>query len=517
MASRDRFSLVQGVPGTGKTSVARSARESINGALRDVVSPLLGDKVVFLAPTTVASRVVLREEGFKDADTVARFLSDPKLQSRARGGWLWVDEAGQMGTKDSLALVKLATDLDARVVLSGDRQQNRSVARGSLLDVLVEHAGVQSPHMGEVVRQKGRLKEVVNTFIQGNVAQGFAALKNDGNLTELPAGECRHAAAEEYVKRVKGKEKVAMIAPTHREAEQVTDCIRDQLRAAGDIGPDHSMRRWKDTKLSEAERGDYRNYKKGQMVQLNRPLSGFDFGKQYEVVSVSPLPIVGLAERVFVRAPGELPEALPLKHAGRWSLYEAADIDVAKGDSIMITRTTKVHTRLSKFRSDVIEQFELPEQGAKHPKVELANGTVHKVTRVYRNGDMLLEGNRLLPHDFGHFTHGYCRTSHSSESMTTDAAIVVATKDELAPVDRRSFLVAATRARTTLKVFTDDAKELQKAASRLRDEVSAIDLLDEGQLTSRLNRRAAAERVRTDEYVHLKRQAAKEHGHERGI
>jgi len=516
MASRDRFSVVQGRPGTGKTSLARSARQSINGGLREIFSPLLGDKVVFIAPTTVASRVVLREEGFKDADTVARFLTDQKLQSKARGGWLWVDEAGQLGTKDSLALVKLATDLDARVVFSGDRQQNRSVARGSILDVLVEHAGVQSPHMEEVVRQKGRMKEIVNTFIQGNVAQGLAALKNDGNLTELPSGQCQRAAAEEYVKRVKSKEKVAIIAPTHREAEHVTHCVRDELKAAKELGPDHSKRRWKDTKLSEAEREDPRNYKKGQMVQLNRPLSGFDFGKQYEVVSVSPIPIIGVNDRVLVRAKGEMSEALPLKHAGRWSLYDAEDISVAEGDSIMITRTTKVHTRFSKFRSQVIEQFDLPEQQAKYPKVELANGTVHKVKGFHLNGDINLEGNRVLPKDFGHFTHGYCRTSHSAQAMTTDSAIVVATKGELAPVDQRSFLVAVTRAKTTLKVFTDDVTELQKAASTLRPEVSAIDLLDEGQSVSHLNRRAAADRVRTDEYVHRKQQAEKEKGHERG-
>jgi len=53
-----------------------------------------GKPVVALAQSVKASREVLREEaGFADADTVARFLKDEKMQLSAKGGVILVDEA----------------------------------------------------------------------------------------------------------------------------------------------------------------------------------------------------------------------------------------------------------------------------------------------------------------------------------------------------------------------------------------------------------------------------------------
>ena len=52
---------------------------------------------------------MLREEaGFANADTVARFLKDEKMQESARGGVILVDEASQLGTRDMLRVFDVA-------------------------------------------------------------------------------------------------------------------------------------------------------------------------------------------------------------------------------------------------------------------------------------------------------------------------------------------------------------------------------------------------------------------------
>ncbi|MFO0855946.1 MAG: MobF family relaxase [Phycisphaerales bacterium] len=513
LTSRDQFILVEGRPGTGKTRMAKGTARAINGAIRNTLHPFLGDKVVFLAPTAVASREVLRSEGFKNADTVAKFLRDEKLQSQAAGGWIWLDEAGQLGTKDANALVQLAKSLRSRVIITGDRKQTSPVPRGDFLELLVKQAGVQSQRMEEIVRQTGRMLEIVNAFVQGHIGQAFAALRNDDNLHELPSGDCHRAAAKEYVKR-SDKENIGVIVPTHREAGRVTSHVREELRAAGRLGSDRTWKIWREAGLSAAEQKDHQNYKVGQMVRFNQRTPGFEFGTEYEVVKVSSFSIYPFDRRVQVQAKGGLVEALPLKYAERFSVYNPDEIPLATGDLVRITRNSKVDTLWTRLRNRVIDQFELPEKGVTFKKTELANSSVHRVEAFSLTGEAVLEGGKVLPKDFGHLTHGYCRTLHGSQSVTLDSALIVATKDELAPVELGSFLSAATRPRKTLKIFTDDAKELERAASTDRPNIGAIELLTEGVDPEKMNRKAAAERMRTQQYMAWQKQKERDNGRE---
>ena len=114
LESHDRVMVVRGAAGVGKTALMQEAVEAIEAN---------GTKVVALAPTADASRGVLRSEGFKDAETVARFLMDEALQQQAKGQVVWIDEAGLLSAKTMAKVFALADKLDARVLLTGDRRQ----------------------------------------------------------------------------------------------------------------------------------------------------------------------------------------------------------------------------------------------------------------------------------------------------------------------------------------------------------------------------------------------------------
>ncbi|MBK7856647.1 MAG: AAA family ATPase [Bacteroidetes bacterium] len=99
LTTRNQISIIRGAAGTGKTTLMKEAIHHIEKA---------GRQVITIAPTAQASRGVLREEGFKDAETVAKFINDPLMQERINNQFLWVDEAGLLGTRDMKALLQIA-------------------------------------------------------------------------------------------------------------------------------------------------------------------------------------------------------------------------------------------------------------------------------------------------------------------------------------------------------------------------------------------------------------------------
>jgi conjugative relaxase-like TrwC/TraI family protein len=108
LESTDRVILIRGAAGTGKTSMMMEAVEAIESG---------GKRVFTFAPSADASRGVLAEAGFKDADTVARLLKDEKLQQQIMGNVIWVDEASLMGSRTMGEVFDLADRLDKDTVV----------------------------------------------------------------------------------------------------------------------------------------------------------------------------------------------------------------------------------------------------------------------------------------------------------------------------------------------------------------------------------------------------------------
>lgn len=159
LGSPDLVTIVKGRAGVGKTYLTKATVQQIVDRLNR--------PVCMLAPTANASRKILREEGHRRADTVAKFLNDPKMQARAGNGVIWVDEAGLLSMKDAIGLLQKAAALGCRVVFSGDSEnQNKSVARGSVMASLHEHAAVRTVGVEGVQRQKGAYKDVVDRLNQ---------------------------------------------------------------------------------------------------------------------------------------------------------------------------------------------------------------------------------------------------------------------------------------------------------------------------------------------------------------
>jgi len=430
LGSRDRVIIIRGVAGTGKTTL----EQEIGEAMAEVGKP-----VVALAQSVKASREVLRTEaGFANADTVARFLKDEKMQQAATGGVILVDEASQLGTRDMLQVFEAAERLNARVLLVGDRRQHRSVTAGEPLKLLEESAGLKVAEVTEILRQQGDYKRAAQALSEGRVEAGFQELDKLGWIKQLDDRDRDEQLASAYLSAIaekkRGKAKTALVvSPTHSEGDHLTAAIRAGLKEQGKLGKERIVTTWVPTHLTDAEKTDATQYDLGDLIQFHQNATGFTKGS-----------------RLIVGAGVEVPTDL----AKRFEAYRPKNLSLAVGDRIRITAGGKT-------------------KDAKH---RLSNGSMFTVQGFTKRGDIIVDHDWVIDRDFGHLDHGYVITSHASQGVTVDKVFVSVSSESLPATSQRMAYVAVTRGKEQATIFTDDRKELLKAISRSDEPLSATQL-----------------------------------------
>ncbi len=428
LGSRDRVMIIRGAAGTGKTTLEQQIGEALAEA---------GQPVVALAQSVKASREVLREEaGFAHADTVARFLKDEQMQESARGGVILVDEASQLGTRDTAQLFAVAEGLSARVVLVGDKRQHRSVTAGEPLKLLEDRAGLRVAEVTEILRQRGDYKKAAQSLSEGRTQEAFEQLDKLGWIKEVEDADRQLAAA--YLAAVSEKKRggqpksALVVSPTHAEANRITDAIRAGLKAQGKLGKERIVQAWAPAHLTDAQKTDVTEYDAGDLVQFHQNAAGYRKGSRL---------LVGEAMQV------------PTDLAKRFELYRPTQLALAVGDRLRATAggKTKDGRRFS-------------------------NGSLLTVQGFTSRGDIIVGHGRVLDREFGHLTHGYVVTSHASQGVTVDKVFIGMSSESFPATYQRTGYVAVTRGREQAQIFTDDRNELLKAISRPDDALSATEL-----------------------------------------
>lgn len=446
--SQDWVLGIVGRAGTGKTTILQEIRTAMESS---------GRKLIVCAPTAEASRGVLRAEGFEQADTIQRLLADEALHEQMKGNVLWVDEAGMIGNRDMLALLELAKRKGvARVVLSGDPTQIRSVARGDAFHYLEKNAGLSVARLDKIKRQKDpALKQVIEAMSRGESSLGLELLDKNKCVVEAPAKEAWKALAQTYVARISQRASVLVVSPTHVEGAAITKAIRSDLKAHGLLArAEKTLPRTVNLSWTQAQRGNAASYEPGLLVQFKQNAKGFRKSERVRVTEVSARKG---AVRVL-RNDGEGCE-LPLKDAQNFQVYAVHDLPVSVGDRLRITENGYVQTA---------------EEGA---RARVSNGDLVCVTGFNAEGGVELENGKALPHDFGHLDHGYVSTADAAQSKTVDTVLAGIGQDSIAATDLRRTYVTLSRARNEARVFTEDKTELMRAAKRQDERRSATDLV----------------------------------------
>jgi conjugative relaxase-like TrwC/TraI family protein len=438
--SWDRVMLIRGVAGTGKTTLIQEAAAEIEKRS--------GLKVFAFAPSAPASRGELRRVGFAQANTVEHLLINEVMQHRVKGQVLWIDEGGLLGTRDMGRLFGLADRLGCRVVLSGDSKQHTSPSRGDALRLLETHAGVRPAQVTEIIRQKGAYKEAVADLAKGDAASGFEQLDRLGWVIEAPDEVRAQLIAEDYAWLQRAGKTALVVAPTHREGEEVTARIREELRKDGMLGteerPFFTLR---NLHWTDAEKADAAMYRTGQVVQFVQNAPKIGNGERFRVTGVED-------GQVWMEGRGGRSIALPVDLAPRFQVYEPNVLKLAAGDLIRITHKGKTldgHT--------------------------MENGATYTVAGVTSQGNIQLSNGWEVGEGYAHLASGFYSTSHSSQGKTVDRVLIAQSSASFPASSQEQFYVSASRGREGVRIYTDDKEALCGHIVRSGQRGSATELL----------------------------------------
>jgi conjugative relaxase-like TrwC/TraI family protein len=436
LRSPDRFTGMRGLAGTGKsTTLGELAR-----ACRDA-----GCEPLFCAPTGSAAEV-LRKDGLP-AITLQRLLVDPELQRDIANGVIVLDEAGAVGLADMQRLFLLATEHNARVILSGDTGQHGPVAQGDALRLLEGHSRYSFAELSRIRRQQhDDYRHAVELAARQQPEEALAKLDALGAIAEAGDGDLQRKAAVAYVESVHDGRSALLVAPTWNEIDALTDHVRDRLKARRIIGRGEVTRRVHDSlSWTEAQKHNVASYQPGQVLVFHQRSGSF---AKHEAVTV--VEIRGRTLRVQ-REDGSIVTMRP--GGGRtaqrtaFDVCEQRELAVAPGDKLLL-------------------------QANRH---DLINGQLVEVRSI--DGDAItLSDGRILPRDYRQFTHGYAVTSHASQGKTVDDVFLVASSRSLGAINRQQFYVSISRGRHRCRIFTDDKDLLRDRLKKSAHRTAALEL-----------------------------------------
>lgn len=450
LLDRNSITLVVGRAGTGKTTMMVEAVEAIEKN---------GKMVFAFAPTAEASRGVLRNEGFKKANTIASLIANKALQKEVKNQVLWIDEAGLIGSRDMVKLLALADRQKCKVILTGDDRQHRSVARGDAFRLLNEVAGLPTAGTKTIYRQKKEeYREAVSNLSEGKVAEGFVKLERMGAIQELESDAIHSKLTSSYIEAIKKGKTALVISPTHKEREKIAKHIRTELQNLGLVSTtEKHYNRLQSLNFTEAEKEDPLSYKPGMVVQTQLHLTKeLPIGVKATVVEIKN-------GHVYVLDIEGNKQRLPLDKANRFDVNARKTIAISEGDQLRLTRNTH---DLKGSRLD--------------------NGQVLLVKGFTKQGEIIAStsssGKRanfkeyLLSPYHENYDHAYCQTSYAAQGKTVDQVFIHQPVATFPATSQEQFYVSVSRGRENVTVYTDDREMLRLVASESGERLSALEL-----------------------------------------
>ena len=445
LASTNAVSVFRGGAGTGKSYVLRELVEQLQES---------GRRAVVLAPQR-QQVMDMEKAGLPSPSTVANFLLKGEL---ATGAVVVVDEAGQIGGRQMLEMLRLARDRGARVILSGDTRQHGAVEASDALLAIERHSGVkpvelhrirrQDPALGRDYEERNQIRayrKAVESAAAGKVSESFGRLDKMGAVVACGLTDQSDKLADEYLRLTERDASGVVVSQTWAEVHRVNLRIRDALKAKGLLGTNDTVVQALDRlDLTNAQKRDERFYPKDAVVVFNQKIRQAEPGAKGKVAGI-------VKAGVLVEVAGRF-VTVSNKMLDRISVCLPRELALASGDRLHVKANRK-----------------LVSGGL------VTNGELVTVKAVCADGGIELTDGRVLDREFREFLPGYAVTSYGSQGKTVDY-VLFSDSTIKAATSAQQWYVTISRGRRGIRIFTPDKEQLRENVTRSGHRPLALEL-----------------------------------------
>ena len=445
LCTTNTVSLFCGGAGTGKSLVLRELVEQIQQA---------GRPVVVLAPQR-QQVVSMEKAGLPSPSTVASFLLKGELAERAV---VVVEEAGQIGGRQMLGLMRLARERNARVILSGDTRQHGAVEASDALRAIERHSGVrpvelhtihrQDPALGRDADERTRIRQyrkAVEAAAAGKMGESFERLDKMGAVVSCGLGEQADKLADEYVRLAEQNASAVVVSQTWAEVHRVNSRVRDALKAKGLLGAnDTTVQVLEQLDLTKAQKRDERFYPQDAVVVFNQKVRRAEPGATGKLAGV-------VKAGVLIEVNGEF-VTVSNKVLDRITVCQLRDVALAERDRLHLKANRKLAAG-----------------------VRVTNGELVTVKSVRADGGIELSDGRVLDSSFREFLPGYAVTSYGSQGKTVEY-VLFSDSTIKAATNAQQWYVTISRGRRGIRIFTPDKEQLRENIVRSGHRPLAMEL-----------------------------------------
>jgi conjugative relaxase-like TrwC/TraI family protein len=446
LSSINTVSVFRGGAGTGKSFVLHELVEQLRES---------GRRVVVLAPQR-QQVVEMERAGFQSPSTVASFILKRELAEHAV---VVVDEAGQIGGRQMLELMRLVRERNARLILSGDTRQHGAVEASDALLAIERHSGVrpvelhkirrQDPALGKDADERTRIKDyrnAVESAAAGKLSESFERLDKMGAVVACGLGNQADKLAEEYLRLAEQNASAVVVSQTWGEVHRVNSHVRDALKSKGLLGAnDTAIQVLDKLDLTNAQKRDERFYPPDAVVIFNQKVREAEPGAKGKLAGI-------LKSSVLVEVGGRF-ITVSNKMLGHVTVYLPREISVAQGDRLHLKANRKLAS------------------GGR-----VTNGELVTAKSVRADGAVELTDGRVLDKSFREFLPGYAVTSYGSQGKTVDY-VLFSDSTVKAATNAQQWYVTISRGRRGIRIFTPDKEQLRENVTRSGHRPLAVELV----------------------------------------
>jgi ATP-dependent exoDNAse (exonuclease V) alpha subunit len=370
---------------------------------------------------------------------------------------LLIDEAGQIGGKQMHALLRLAQENHARVILSGDTRQHGAVEASDALRAIEKYSGLepieltrirrQNPALADSADEQGRIKEYREAVAEardGKVAQSFDRLDKLNVIEKCTVADQHERIAARYLELTSDNQSCVVVSQSWNEIHKVNDEIRAALKRDGLIGETETMvTALQPVDLTDAQKRDARSYSPDAVIVFNRDVAGFKTGESARLTFIA-------SEHLIVTGKTRVAQ-IPFKESEKVTICQCKEMALSPGDKL-----------------------QLKANGQSVENEKLANGELVTVKSVHADGRIALADGRTLDKDFRLFVRGHAVTSYAAQGKSVDH-VLFSDSAVKAATNRQQWYVTISRGKKGVHIFTCDKEELRENITRAGDRPLAMD------------------------------------------